>query len=96
MTKHREVEFLGAGAEWRQQVSLTWPQRVLGSGRLRARAKIPVFYIGFLRICRNRVGTVATALETVVGTVVNHIETVIFWSKGSRSGLQSRNSTVSM
>lgn len=78
MTKHREVEFLGAGAEWRQQVSLAWPQRVLGSGRLRARAKIPVFYIGFLRICRNRVGTVATALETVIGTVVNLIETVIF------------------
>ena len=54
------------------------------------------FYIGFSRSCRNRVGTVGTALETVVETVVNHIETVIFRSKGSRSGLQYRNSTVSM
>ena len=30
------------------------------------------------RASRNRVGTVGTALETVVDTVVNHVETVNF------------------
>ena len=29
-------------------------------------------------LCRNRVATVGTALETVVGTVVSYIETVEF------------------
>ena len=59
-------------------------------------AKMRVLYIGFSRSCRNRVGTIGTALETVVETIVNYIETVEFLYWRPDLDPLDRKSTVSM
>ena len=72
--KIKKLSFLGGGC-------IFYTFAPCGSRRHASKkfvAKMRVLCIGFSRSCRNRVGTIGTALETVVETVVNYIETVEF------------------